>query len=99
MSDAARRGPDPELNRRLRALRAEEARLREALTAAAGAPSPLEPLRELLDGWRITKEPRDFPAERFAAVLERVEVDAGVSVTFSFRGGLRLTESLRANKR
>ncbi|MBQ9720860.1 MAG: hypothetical protein IJV64_09235, partial [Oscillospiraceae bacterium] len=99
LSDAARRGPAPELNRRLRSLRAEEARLKEALSTAADAPSPLEPLRELLDGWRITKEPRDFPSERFAAFLERVELEDGVSVTFCFHGGLTLTESLRANKR
>ena len=95
LSDAARRGLTPELNRRLRSLRAEEARLKEALALPAGSPSRLEPLRELLDGWRITEEPRKLPAKRFAAVLERLEVDAGVSVTFHFHGGLTLTESLR----
>ena len=53
-------------------------------------------LRGFVNNWRITDNVTDFPSEAFRTLVERVDVQAGISATFHFTCGLTLTESLRA---
>lgn len=53
-------------------------------------------LREFVNHWQITDSVESFPAEAFQTLVERVDVQAGISATFHFTCGLTLTESLRA---
>ena len=53
-------------------------------------------LREFIYNWQITDNAADFPSDAFRTLVERVDVQAGISATFHFRCGLRLTENLRA---
>ena len=61
----------------------------------AGAPSgTLQQLKTFIGGWKITDDPAAFPEETFTEFVERCIVLPGKMVTFEFRCGLKLTESL-----
>ena len=61
----------------------------------AGAPSgTLQQLKTFIGGWKITDDPAAFPEETFTEFVERCIVLPGKMVTFDFRCGLKLTESL-----
>ena len=53
-------------------------------------------LREFVNHWQITDSVESFPAEAFQTLVERVDVQSGISAAFRFACGLTLTESLRA---
>ena len=61
----------------------------------AGAPSgTLQQLKTFIGGWKITDDPAAFPEATFTEFVDRCTVLAGKMITFQFRCGLRLTESL-----
>ena len=61
----------------------------------AGAPSgTLQQLKTFIGGWKITDDPTAFPEEIFTEYVESCTVLSGKMVTFQFRCGLKLTESL-----
>ena len=51
--------------------------------------------RRWIGSWRITDNPAAFPEESFSELVEKATVLSGERVTFSFRCGLRLTESMK----
>ncbi|MBQ8306134.1 MAG: recombinase family protein [Blautia sp.] len=61
----------------------------------SGAPSgTLQQLKSFVAGWRITDDPGAFPEETFTEFVESCTVNSQKMVTFHFRCGLELTESL-----
>lgn len=54
----------------------------------------LQQLKAFIGGWKMTGSLEDFPEEEFTRFVERCTVNAGKMVTFHFRCGLALTESL-----
>ena len=61
----------------------------------SGAPSgTLQQLKSFVAGWRITDDPVAFPEETFTEFVESCTVNSQKMVTFHFRCGLELTESL-----
>lgn len=62
---------------------------------SAGVPTgTLRQLKTFISGWKITDDPEAFPEEAFTDYLESCTVHSGETITFHFRCGLHLTESL-----
>ena len=54
----------------------------------------LQELKKFVAGWRISESAESFPEEAFSNFVEDCVVLSGKMVTFQFRCGLKLTESL-----
>ena len=54
----------------------------------------LQQLKTFIGGWKITDDLASFPDKAFTEYVERCTVLSGKMVTFHFRCGLQLTESL-----
>ena len=54
----------------------------------------LQQLKSFLYRWKITDDPAAFPEEAFSTFVESCTIRSHKTVTFHFRCGLRLTESL-----
>lgn len=69
-------------------------RILDVFAATATSSEALTALRRLISRWKITSDSASFPARQFTALVDHCTVDAGKTVTFHFRCGLTLTESL-----
>ena len=54
----------------------------------------LQELKKFVSSWRMTKDADSFPEEAFTNFVEDCTVLSGKMITFQFRCGLKLTESL-----
>ena len=61
---------------------------------SGGPAGTLQQLKSFVAGWKITDNPEAFSPEAFTEFIEGCVVNSGKMVTFHFRCGLKLTESL-----
>lgn len=78
------------LDTRARELMSEKNRI-----LISGAPAgTIQQLKSFIGGWQITDDPAAFPEDCFTTFVDSCSVNSGKMVTFHFRCGLKLTESL-----
>ena len=84
-----------EHRRRKQELLSREQKLLDEQSLLQSRAGQVDVLREFVSNWHITGKVADFPSDAFRTLVERVDVQAGISATFYFTCGLVLTESMR----
>lgn len=88
----------PRLLQKKRDLLSEEHALLKERNRLLRSTAQVGALAAFVNRWTQTTDPADFPAARFPALVERVEVRTGACVTFHFCCGLSVTETLAARE-